>query len=97
MCEVYERRYIQVTPEEESNIAHKECDIAQKEREIPQKETDIAQKERAIAQKVVERIPNLYAIILEFSYEARRYLSLGKLCKRCISEIQPRSRRSIVH
>ena len=69
MCEVYERRYIQVRLDEKGDIV----------------------------QKVVERIPSLYAIILEFSYEARRHLSRGKFCKRYISEIQPRSRRNIVH
>ncbi|CUS15646.1 unnamed protein product [Tuber aestivum] len=63
MCEVYERRYIQVMHDEDSDIA----------------------------QKVVERIPSLYAIVLEFSYEARRHMSRGKFCKRCISETHPQS------
>lgn len=49
-----------------------------------------------IAQKMVERIPPLYAIILEFSYEAMRYLTRGKFCKSCISKIQPRSRSIIL-
>ncbi|KAG0636269.1 hypothetical protein HOY80DRAFT_372781 [Tuber brumale] len=53
MCEVYERRYVQVMHDEETDIA----------------------------QKVVERIPPLYAIILEFSYEARRHLSRGKFSR----------------
>lgn len=35
--------------------------------------------DNAVAQKVVDQIPPLYAVILELSYDARRFLAKNKI------------------
>lgn len=41
--------------------------------------TNVENSDNAVAQKVIDQIPPLYAVILELSYDAKKFLAKGKI------------------